>query len=81
MVITIKDAINAGMNIEYIEREVLINHAEDWAPEQKHWKKLQKLNDSDFKTTVDKILKQWELKEYSNRYDTQYSLNSKLTEE
>ena len=87
--ITIKEALDAGMSIEQVEREVEIAQAENWAPEQKVWSKLQKMNPQQFKKKLDQILMDWQLNEYSKKYSDinhytasgQTTLNSKLLED
>lgn len=67
--VSIKEAVDAGMDLGFLERELEINESEEWVPEQQDWKALQNMADYDFNVSLNRILTGWALNTYAQRYD------------
>ena len=69
LTVSIKEALNAGVDIGFLEREMEINEAEEWVPEQEQWATLQHKSGRAFNKSLDRILTGWAFETYGQRYD------------
>ena len=78
MVVTVKDAIDAGLDLEYIDREMEISQAEEWAPEDQYWVTMDSKSRRGFNKQLDWVLTEWAFEEMSKKYPDDDKLFSQM---
>lgn len=68
MRISVREAVETGMTAEQLDREYEIEQSEEWVPEDQYWESMVNQPPKEFSRTLHRVLTNWALNEYSNRY-------------